>query len=148
MLARVFLRREGRKIKRKSVHRIWEAELRNWELKVMGLIVLIALLAIMVVAIQTGGFSGNGSASEDALQTTGIVLMAIGGLAVLIGETILLFAAFGEDISIALAFIFLPFYSIYYALVGYESEEKGLVLTTWFGGAVLLGVGLALFLLN
>jgi len=122
--------------------------LRNWEVKLMGLVVIAALLAIIIVAVQTGGFSGDSSSSEGALRTTSIVLIVIGGLGLLISETILLFAAFSEGMSIGLAFIFLPFYSIYYSLVGYESEYKGLVLITWFGGAVLLGVGLTLFLLN
>ena len=122
--------------------------MRNWEFKFMGLVVIAALLAIIIVAVQTGGFSGDSSSSEGALRTTGIVLIVIGGLALLIGETILLFAAFGEDMSIGLAFIFLPFYSVYFALLGYNSEYKRLVLITWFGGAVLLGVGLTLFLLN
>ncbi len=122
--------------------------MRNWEAKLMGLVVIAALLAIIIMAVQTGGFSGDSSSSEGALRTTSIVLIVIGGLGLLISETILLFAAFGEGMSIALAFIFLPFYSIYFALLGYDSEYKGLVLTTWFGGAVLLAIGLTLFLLN
>jgi hypothetical protein len=114
----------------------------------MGLVVIAALLAIIIVAVQTGGFSGDSSSSEGALRTTGIVLIVIGSLTLLISETILLFAAFSEDMTVGLAFIFFPFYSIYFALLGYDSEYKGLVLITWFGGAVLLAIGLTLFLLN
>ncbi len=70
-----------------------------------------------------------------------ILTMAIiiaGCLSTFVCSLILIFAAFRQDITTGLLFLFVPFYAYYFAFIQYRDPNKGLVLTGWLAGTAIL----------
>lgn len=114
----------------------------NWELKAIAVLVMIGLIAVGVAYCQMGD---GGDLGEDATWIVGAILMIIGSIAILISGFILLMAAFRHDVTTGLLFLFLPFYSIYFAISLYDGSHKGWVITGWLGGSIIVSIGIFLF---
>lgn len=54
-------------------------------------------------------------------------------------------AAFSRDFNKGLLFTFVPFYDLVFALGEYDSQNKAIVITAWFGGPLLAIIGALLF---
>jgi len=64
----------------------------------------------------------------------------------LISHIILLAAAFSRDTTTGLLFLFIPPYDFVFVFKFYESKYKGIILTGWFMGPILVLIGASLFI--
>ena len=96
--------------------------------------IIIGLLILMVI-IAGLGFSDN--------PTTflGLMLLIVGGLAFCISHIILGMAAFAQDMTTGLLFVFVPLYDVIFAFNQYHGDHKVAIIVSWFGGALLAVIG-------
>jgi len=104
----------------------------NWELKVIAVLILIGVIAVLI------HFATGGSGGVDAGLTASILLMSLGAIAALLSGFVLLISAFNQDITMGLLFLFLPFYSCYFAISLYDGSNKGSLLGTYLIGNLIL----------
>ncbi len=115
----------------------------NWELKAIGSLIVVALIAVLVAYLQMNDFfSGNGP------LIAGSILICIGGIPFLVSGLVLLIAAFQQSPLIGWLFLLLPFYSVYFVIDKYEGFFLGLLRLGWIGGGSVTSVGILLICLN
>ena len=112
----------------------------NWELKAIAVLILIGVIAVVV------NFATGGSGGVDAGLIASILLMSLGAIAVLLSGFVLLISAFNQDVTTGLLFLFLPFYSYYFAISLYDGSNKGSLVGTYLLGNLILFIGVTIFL--
>jgi hypothetical protein len=102
--------------------------------------VLIFSIFLLLWIVGMIGFSGGFDSAGVIIPIILLIFVNAGALAVFICTLILIFAAFKQDTVTGLLFIFVPFYSLYFAFTQYRDSNKGLILTGWLGGSVILSI--------
>jgi hypothetical protein len=102
--------------------------------------VLIFSIFLLLWIVGMIGFSGGFDSAGVIIPIILLIFVIAGALAVFICTLILIFAAFKQDTVTGLLFIFVPFYSLYFAFTQYRDSNKGLILTGWLGGSVILSI--------
>jgi hypothetical protein len=111
----------------------------NWELKAIAVLILIGVIAVVV------HFATGGSGEVDAGLITSIILMSLGAITSFLSGFVLLISAFDQDVTTGLLFLFLPFYSYYFALSLYDGNNKGALVGTYLLGNLILFIGVTIF---
>jgi len=71
------------------------------------------------------------------------LLAIVGGvcsLAALVCYIIILIAAFQDEVIQGVLSLCVPFYILYYAFARFESDNKGLIIGIWLGGAIVSNI--------
>jgi hypothetical protein len=111
----------------------------SWELKAIAVLILIGVIAVVV------HFAAGGSGGVDAGLIASIILMSLGVIASFLSGFVLLVSAFNQDVKTGLLFLFLPFYSYYFAISLYDGSSKGALVGTYLSGNLLVAIGVTIF---
>ena len=111
----------------------------NWELKAIAVLILIGVIAIVV------HFATGDSGGADAGLITSIILMSLGAIASFLSGFVLLISAFNQDVTMGLLFLFLPFYSYYFAISLYDGSSKGALVGSYLLGNLFVAIGVTIF---
>ncbi|NLL89765.1 MAG: hypothetical protein GX226_01460 [Dehalococcoidales bacterium] len=108
-----------------------------------GVILFIAFAVVWILGLIAinGGFAGAGIIVPILL----IIIIAASGLASIICRLILMFAAFRNDITTGLLFLFVPFYSLYFALTQYRDPNREMIIACWLGGSAVMAIVIFIF---